>query len=104
MSKAFCEKPFHTKDDPASGCFEAIAAEEFCPVDKKGSIRASLSLNEDGQPRLLFFDKNEKPRISFCGDHEQRRHEPLNEHEKNSAPKGLGDKRKPSLLPLAKEE
>src|SRR2546425_12297455 len=104
MSKAFCEKPFHTKDDPASGCFEAIAAEEFCLVDKKGSIRASLGVNEDGQPRLLFFDKNEKLRISFCVEDEQLGIELLDENEKTRAALGLGDNGRPSLLLLDKEE
>src|SRR5439155_490619 len=104
MSKAFCKKPFHTKDDPASGCFEAIAAEEFCLVDKKGSIRASLGVNEDGQARLLFFDKNEKLRISFCVEDEQLGIELLDENEKTRAALGLGDNGQPSLLLLDKDE
>ena len=104
MAKALCEKPFRTKDDPAGGYPEAIAAEEFCIVDKKGNIRATLALSEDGQPRLLFFDSSEKLRLSFYIEDEQPGIELLDKNEKTRAALGLGDNGQPSLLLLDKNE
>jgi hypothetical protein len=104
MPKALCVKPFRTKGDPVGGYFEAIAAEEFCLVDKKGNIRAVLSLNEDRQPRLLLFDNNEKLRLSFYIEEGQPGIELLDTNEKTRAALGLGDNGQPALLLLDKEE
>ena len=104
MPKAFCEKPFRIKDDPIRYCNEAIAAEEFQLVDKKGHVRAVLGLNEDEQPRLLFFDKHDKLRISFYVEDEEPGVELLDTNEKTRAALGLGNNGQPSLQLLDKNE
>lgn len=104
MPKALCEKPFHTKDEPSRYCNEAIAAEEFRLVDKNGNVRAVLELNEDGQPRLLFFDKDDKLRISFYVENEAPGVELLDTNEITRAALGLGSNGQPSLQLLDKNE
>ena len=104
MPKALCEKPFRIKDESSRYCNEAIAAEEFRLVDKNGNVRAVLELSEVGQPRLLFFDKDDKLRISFYVEDEEPGVELLDKNENTRASLGLGDNGQPSLLLLDKEE
>lgn len=104
MPKALCEKPFREKDDPAGGCHNVIAAEEFCLVDKKGNVRAVLGLNDEDEPCLLFLDENENHRISVYVDDGQPGIDLADPNEHVRATLGLDDDSRPSLLFLDKEE
>jgi hypothetical protein len=104
MPKAFCEKPFRIKDDPAGGCHEAIAAGEFQLVDKNGHVRAVLGLNDEDEPRLLFLDGNEKPRLSIYLEDGQPGINLADNTEHVRATLGLDDDSQPSLLLLDEKE
>lgn len=104
MPKALCEKPFHTKDEPSRYCNEAIAAEEFRLVDKNGSVRAVLGLNDEDEPRLLFLDDNEKFRLSIYLEDGQPSIDLADNNEHVRATLGLDDDSQPSLLLLDEKE
>lgn len=104
MPKAFCEKPFRIKDDPAGGCHEAIAAGEFQLLDKNGHVRAVLGLNDEDEPRLLFLDGNEKPRLSIYVEEGQPGIELADKNEHVRTTLGLDDDSQPSLLLLDEKE
>ena len=104
MPKAFCEKPFRTKDVPSRHCNETIAAEEFQLVDKKGHIRAVLGLNDEDEPCLLFLDDTEKPRLSIYVEDGQPGIDLADDNEHVRASLGLDDDSQPSLLLLDEKE
>jgi hypothetical protein len=104
MPKAFCEKPFHTKDEPGRYCNEAIAAEEFQLVDKNGHVRAVLGLNDEDEPRLLFLDGNEKPRLSIYVEEGQPGIDLADKNAHVRATLGLDDNSLPSLFLLDEKE
>lgn len=104
MPKTLCEKPFRTTDDPAGGCHEAIAAGEFQLIDKNGHVRAVLGLNDEDEPRLLFLDGNEKPRLSIYVEEGQPGIDLTDDNEHVRASLGLDDDSQPSLLLLDGKE
>jgi hypothetical protein len=104
MPKAFCEKPFRTKDVLSRYCNEAIAAEEFQLVDKNGHVRAVLGLNDEDEPCLLFLDDNEKRRISFYVEDGQPGIDLADKNEHVRATLGLDDDSQPSLFLLDEKE
>ena len=104
MPKAFCEKPFRTKDVPSRYCNEAIAAEEFQLVDKNGHVRAVLGVNDEDEPRLLFLDGNEKSRLSIYVEEGQPGIDLADKNEHVRATLGLDDDSQPSLLLLDEKE
>ena len=104
MPKALCEKPFHTKDEPRRYCNEAIAAGEFQLVDKKGYVRAVLGLNDEDEPRLLFLDGNEKPRLSIYVEEGQPGIDLADKNAHVRATLGLDDNSLPSLFLLDEKE
>lgn len=104
MPKALCEKPFRVKDDPSRYCNEAIAAGEFQLVDKNGHVRAVLGLNDEDEPRLLFLDGNEKPRLSIYVEEGQPGIDLADKNAHVRASLGLDDDSQPSLFLLDEKE